>query len=264
MISKKILILGSAVLVSAIMAGCNTVETAKQDGSSHSMPGQISEEEFAKAFDAYIAKNQIAFGGKVMDSVTAFQTEQQKSKTVEKQSKIKDLLPKVSATEHVTGSANPEFVLFEYSDFHCPYCQKFHPTAKEFVTKNTNVQWVFRPLPFKGTPLHEVSECVSKVAGNDAFWKFSEAVFADTSITPENYKDALARLNIQGADTIDACFKSGEMKAPMEKAVTDGVALGIEGTPNSILQNVKTGEIRIIEGAYPLAELEKAMADLKK
>lgn len=260
MISKKNILVGSMIAAAVFMAGCNEKQGENQGNGGEKMA--ITQEDFNAMMNTYMTSNQVAFGQKVMESVEVYQAEQQKTKSAEKAEKMKTL-PKAVATEHVSGSTTPEFIIYEYSDFHCPYCQKFHPTAEEFVAKNPNVQWVFRPLPFKGTPLHEVSECVAKVAGNDAFWKFSKEVFSNTSVTPENYKDALARLNISGVDTIDSCYKSGEMKPMLEKAIKDAMDLGIEGTPNSIIQNVKTGEVKLIEGAYPLEELQKAITELK-
>lgn len=274
MVSKKMaikmgMLATAGIVFSGVLAGCNTISSEKGEKNENPMApsAEISEEAFAKAMDNYLAKNQIAFGGKVVDSVNAFTKEQQKNKSAEKESKMKSV-PNPTAADHIQGAASPEFVLFEYSDYHCPYCQKFYPIGEEFVKKNSNVQLVFRPLPLAhantATPLHEVAECIAKISGNESFWKFTDAVFADTSISGENYGLALTRLNIAGADAIKACYDSGEMKAVIKKSVDDGLAMGIEGTPNNILKNMKTGEIVLLEGAYPLSELEKAMEQLKK
>jgi len=265
-ISKKYALLaGAGVLLVAGLSGCNTLDSV-QEGVGISSP-EISEEAFAKAMDEYFAKNKVAFGGKVVESANAFQAEQAKNKTAEKEAKMK-AVPAVSATDHVRGSTTPEFVLYEYSDYHCPYCQKFYPIGEEFVKNNPNVQLVFRALPLAHAntagPLHEVAECIAKVSGNDAFWKFSDAVFADTSISGENYEIALTKYNITGSAAIKACYDLGEMKENLKKQVEAGLSLGIEGTPNNILQNIKTGEIKLLEGAYPVSELEKAMTELKK
>ncbi len=265
MISKKILLATSALIVAGTLVGCNTIserEEVKAPGDIQESTASISDEAFAKALDAYLEKNKIAFGEKVITAANAFQEEQQKNKSAEKQAKMKNV-PATLPTDHTKGSSSPEFILYEYTDFNCPYCQKFHPIGEEFVKKNPNVQLVFRPLPFKGTPLHEIAECVAKVSGNDAFWKFADAAFSN-AITVENYETALAQYNIAGADSIKTCYTSGEMKASLEKAIKDGMDLGVEGTPNSILKNVKTGEIVLLEGARPLADLEKAMDTLKK
>lgn len=262
MISKKI-ILASLLITGGLVAGCSMVDgTPKSSGGS-----EISEEAFAKAFDDYIAKNEVAFGGKVVNAANAYQTEQQKNAQADKEAKMKSV-PNPTEKDHVKGADSPEFIMFEYSDYHCPYCQKFYPIGEEFVKKNPNVQLVFRALPLAHAntagPLHEIAECIAKNNGNDAFWKFTDAVFADASISADNYMTTLAKYNIAGAESIKACYESGEMKSVVQKSVEDAMAMGIQGTPNNILKNVKTGEIRLLEGAYPLSELEKAMNELKK
>lgn len=86
--------------------------------------------------------------------------------------------------EHIRGNADAPIKLVEYSDFECPFCTRFHNEAKTLVDQyGDQVAWVYRHLPL--TSLHpnavalaEVSECVAEIAGNDAFWEYTDIVFA--------------------------------------------------------------------------------------
>jgi protein-disulfide isomerase len=90
----------------------------------------------------------------------------------------------ISEKDHVRGDRDAQIVLIEYSDFQCPFCSRFHPTAQQVVEEfNGQVMWVYRHFPLDS--IHpvarkaaEASECVAELGGNDAFWNFVDTIFA--------------------------------------------------------------------------------------
>ena len=69
------------------------------------------------------------------------------SKQRESSARAKNVRP-VGKNDHLYGSPSAEITLIEYSDFECPYCKRFHPTAKQLVDKsNGQVNWVYRHFP---------------------------------------------------------------------------------------------------------------------
>lgn len=84
------------------------------------------------------------------------------------------------AGDHMMGSANATVKIIEYSDLECPYCQMFHVTAKRLVSEsNGNVSWVYRHWPIHQNSFQKLvaAECVAKLKGNDAFWKYVDLLF---------------------------------------------------------------------------------------
>jgi protein-disulfide isomerase len=52
-------------------------------------------------------------------------------------------------TDHFRGNAKAKVVMIEYSDYECPYCNKFHPTMIELLKKYPNdIAWVYRHYRF--------------------------------------------------------------------------------------------------------------------
>jgi len=61
--------------------------------------------------------------------------------------KVKNVRP-VSKNDHIYGNPGAAITLVEYSDYECPFCKRFHPTAKKLVDQSDGkVNWVYRHFP---------------------------------------------------------------------------------------------------------------------
>lgn len=95
------------------------------------------------------------------------------------------LLPKITAQDHVRGNRNAQIFLIEYSDFECPYCKSFHPTAMQALEEyGDKIGWAYRHYPLdmihpNARPAAIASECVAELGGDEAFWKFADEIFTD-------------------------------------------------------------------------------------
>ncbi len=252
----------TAVVAETVVAANDTVSV-----------GEISDEAFEKAFAKYLKENPIQFGEQLDEAYGIYQKdlqsqrdEQQKKNEEERAELIKNVRD-ITEADHVEGKRDAQFVLFEYSDYHCPFCRQFNTTTKEFLKNNDDVAVVFRPYPavHKTTaqPLHEVAECIAKESGNDAFWKFTDNLF-ETQFKAKDISAKLSELKIDNSEKIMKCYNDKEFTATVDKSAQEAVSLGIQGTPGSILKNMKTGEVLFINGAQPLEALEAAREQLLK
>ena len=89
-----------------------------------------------------------------------------------------DISP-IDDEDFIKGNQTARYALIEWSDYECPYCGKFQETAIQLVEQNSDVKWVYRQFPLDG--LHPNARaksvaalCVGKIAGNDAFWEYSD------------------------------------------------------------------------------------------
>jgi len=178
----------------------------------------------------------------------------------------------VSGEDHVYGNPDATVSLIEYSDFECPYCKRFHPTAKKLVdASDGRVNWVYRhfPLSFHNPGAQqqaEASECAAELGGNDAFWAYTDAVYERTNSGGSGFpQDQLVPLAVElGLDeqAFRECVESGRYEEKVKQDLAEGVRAGISGTPGNILLNNETGETMMRAGAQPLEELEKAVEEL--
>ncbi len=179
-----------------------------------------------------------------------------------------DAMPAVSDKDHILGSKDADVVLVEYSDYQCPFCQRFHPTMQQIVKEYGNkVAWVFRhyPLPFHpyAQKAAEAGECVAKLGGNDKFWKFTDEAFkrgeaSETNLSVENLVKLAGEVGVDSGK-VKTCIDSGEMASVVKADMDGGSAAGVNGTPGTIMV-AKNGKKDFIPGALPFEQV-KPMLD---
>ena len=179
--------------------------------------------------------------------------------------------PVSAGRDHIRGNPGAPVTLIEYSDFECPFCKRFHPTAKKVVGESKGqVKWVYRHFPLD--QLHPVkarreaaaSECAAELGGNAAFWKFADRFY---ELTPSNNKTDLDTVLPQIAREIGldparfaSCLASGRHDRRIEEDYQNAVASGGRGTPWSIVVS-KSGKTYPLSGAQPYAAV-KQLVDL--
>ena len=172
-------------------------------------------------------------------------------------------MPAVSDDDYIRGDENADIVLVEYSDYECPFCNRFHPTTKQILDEFSNVALVYRHYPLPFHPLAqkaaETAECVGKAGGNEAFWSFTDSLFAAAEATggtlsQKMLDDAVADSGAS-ASQVAACVESGEMTERVTAQSTTGGAAGISGTPGTIIV-VKGEPKELIPGALPFDQVK--------
>ena len=265
--NQKIVNSLKSVQDSAIKAQVEKSVSEYFTNNSELLKNKTTEAEIKAAADAYFSQGNANLGKNIMDSVNAYQAEAKQKEEEAKAEKVKNV-PDIREGDHVLGNKDSDLVLFEYSDYHCPFCKRFHPTTEK-LAKEDNIAVVFRPMPLvhanTATVLHEVAECVADIEGNDAFWKFSAVLFEKgEAVNKDNYSDEFSALNITKTDEIKKCVADGTFKEKVQKSIQEGYSLGVNGTPASILKNIKTGKVQFINGAYPYEAVQEYAKELRK
>lgn len=82
------------------------------------------------------------------------------------------------------GASRPRVVIQEFSDFECPFCSRSVPTMERVLADyGACVQVVWRQRPLSYHPhaalAARASQEVYRQAGDTAFWRFHDLLFAD-------------------------------------------------------------------------------------
>ena len=182
----------------------------------------------------------------------------------------------VDASDHIRGNPNAPVLLVEYSDYDCPFCSQFHETMRRVMTTygtEGNVAWVYRHFPIAGrhpnaSDIAAASECVAELAGEDAFWTFTDLVFDEKPIESRNGQQYLGFTDVTrltefaeraGADPtrFELCSTSGKYDSAIADSVMEAQDAGATGTPYTLI--IAGNEVvGTIPGAYPFENFRGA------
>ncbi len=179
----------------------------------------------------------------------------------------------VSSADHIFGNPNARLKIVEYSDTSCPFCKDFHHTMNRIMEEYGsagNIAWVYRHYPLDkegadGTILHpnanreaQALECADSLGGNEKFWKYTHRLYditpSVTLATPRglDQKELPKIAEYAGLNVSDFnnCLSTGKFKEKVDADFLDGINIGIQSTPSSVI---------VLEKAFPASIKEKLM-----
>jgi protein-disulfide isomerase len=143
------------------------------------------------------------------------------------------------------GDPDAPVTIVEYSDYHCPFCQRHYqetlPRLIENYVDTGRVYYVFKDFPIASLHplayrLHEAALCIGNEAGTEAYWQVHDRFFEDSQFGSQ--VPSLEQLDnaITGALSADypalaGCLESGETSAEVNAGIAEGAQLGVNGTP---------------------------------
>ena len=138
------------------------------------------------------------------------------------------------------GGSSKAMEIVEFSDFECPHCKEAQPTIAKLLQDYPSAHFVYQDFPL--TQIHTEAMkasthgyCVTKAGGNEAFFKFSDALFeSQAGLTPassdQTLKDAEVKAG-QDPAKIAACAATPEAKDAIEASLALGAKVGVNSTP---------------------------------
>ena len=138
------------------------------------------------------------------------------------------------------GGASKALELVEFSDFECPHCKEAQPIVAKLLADYPSAHFVYQDFPLVQIHTEALKAsthgyCVAKAGGNDAFFKFSDALFgAQAGLTPATsdatLKDAETKAG-QDPAKIAACAETAAAKDAIKTSLALGEQVGVNSTP---------------------------------
>jgi|SRR5688572_17613574 len=161
----------------------------------------------------------------------------------------------------VLGRADAPVTIIEFSDYECPFCQRFFATTfpvlkKEYVDTG-KVRYVFRDFPLdrihpQARKAAEAAHCAGE---QGKYWQMHEVLFRNPRALAEPLLAEHAQTAGADARKLTECLGSGRYAAQVARGLTDGAALGVKGTPTFVVGKTTSGDVvqgTAIRGAQPL------------
>lgn len=176
-----------------------------------------------------------------------------------------DLVSEITAEDFIRGDENAPITLIEYADFSCHFCAEYHPTLQKIVADyDGRVRWVYRHLPIFNIEAAIASSCIGKLGGTEAFWNFSDTLFANPDNRNREYYLATALANGLVETEYTTCTKDPAIKSKITTEFNQNrILLGFDATPYTVLID-KNGRKFSFAGALSYENLTSVIDGLDK
>lgn len=159
------------------------------------------------------------------------------------------------------GPENASITMVEFSDFHCPFCQRLEGTLKQVLAAyqgKIRLVWRHFPLPMHAGSdrTHQATECANE---QGKFWLFHDKVFAGfkQNWTESDY-EAVAKSTGVDLGKFKTCMQSQDSKNKVQQDIAKGQSVGVRGTPAVFLNGT------LMTGALPFDKYKTAIDELLK
>lgn len=158
------------------------------------------------------------------------------------------------------GNPDAEVVLFEFSDFQCPYCAQATTEVEAFIEQHeSEVLFVYKHLPLVNIHPDALPAALAAWAAGQQgqFWAFHDALFANQEALGEDlYLDLAEDLGLDLEQ-----FNRDRASEAAQAAIAQDLALAselqLQSTPSFILDDL------LIPGAVPADFFSEALARIK-
>lgn len=152
--------------------------------------------------------------------------------------------------DSVKGSDDAPITMIEFSDYECPFCERFYLQTLPHIQKDYidtgKVKYVFRDYPLSfhlnATKAAEAAECAGE---QKKYWDYHDTLFQhQNALDNKSLKQYALNLGLDTA-AFNQCLDSGAMAGEVQNDFEEGSRLGIRGTPTFFINGTK------VVGAQP-------------
>lgn len=201
----------------------------------------------------------------ILDTLTEYQATQaaarERAERAALEARIASLdLVSAAKDSPARGSAAYKLVLFEFSDFQCPFCARASAGVREFVDAHADeVTLVYKHLPLGDMHPEAINAARAAWAAQQQgrFWEYHDALFAHQGELSEALYLSLATQLKIDRTRFERDRASPAANAAIQRDVLLAQSLGVNGTPFFLLGREP------LAGALPATAFEQALARLK-
>jgi len=188
--------------------------------------------------------------------------------------------------DNALGDPNAPIKIEEFSDFQCPFCERFHKeteplliqyyveTGKALFVYRSMGNWVSQNIGGTSTESQDAALAAYCAGDQNKFWEMHDMLFGNVlgenanSFTDKRLQ-AIAE-KVAGLDTnaFNSCYNSGKFTDRAQQDRQAGLDAGVNGTPGFLLTWIVKGETKtkLISGAQPFntfqVELEAILNEI--
>jgi protein-disulfide isomerase len=167
------------------------------------------------------------------------------------------------------GSKEAPLTIVEFTDYQCPFCQRFHTTSFAELKKNYidtgKVRFYSRDLPLDFHPnAMRAAEAARCASDQGQFWQLRDVMEANPDKLDMNSLMADAADLKMNLDTFRACVESEKYKNAVQTDVMEAMKIGANGTPTFVIGKSTSDGVdgELVVGAQPYPMFDQKLKEL--
>jgi protein-disulfide isomerase len=148
------------------------------------------------------------------------------------------------------GPKDAPIVIVEFSDYQCPYCQRWHDEvyASLMAAYPGKIRFVYRNLPLtsihpQAMPAAEAAMCAGE---QNAYWQYHDKLFENSAaLSSDLYSQLATGLNLD-VTAFEACTTTHKYQSKIQADMDFALGLGVQSTPTFFINGLA------VIGAQPL------------
>ena len=159
------------------------------------------------------------------------------------------------------GSKKAPLTIVEFTDYQCPFCQRFHTTAFPELKKNYidtgKVRFYSRDMPLDFHPdAMRAAEAARCASDQGQFWQLRDVMGANPNkLDMDSLVADVTNLKMD-VKAFRACVESEKYKSAVQTDVMEAMKIGANGTPTFVVgkstPNGVDGELMVGAQPYPM------------
>jgi len=155
------------------------------------------------------------------------------------------------------GSSNPKVTIVEFSDFACPLSKSSFSKLREISLTEKDVKIIYRDYPVISEYSANLSLAARCAGEQGFFWLMHDKLFLNQGVKEESEIIEMAKQIGVNTARFEVCYNNRKYWSQIQKDLTDGEELNIQGTPTLFFNGQK------LEGDAPLETLKQIIKQLK-
>jgi protein-disulfide isomerase len=171
----------------------------------------------------------------------------------------------------VEGNSNAPVTMIEFSDFQCPFCERFYSQTLSQVAQNYidsgKVKLVFKNMPLENLHPNARAAALASECANEQgkFWEYHNKLFGGqaswailSSVNASNtFKQYASQIGLD-TNNFNSCVDSSKYSDKVNKDSKDGATYGVTGTPTFFIGSDKKGYTELV-GAQPFSTFQQKL-----
>jgi protein-disulfide isomerase len=165
--------------------------------------------------------------------------------------------------EFSLGKSDAPVVMMEYTDYQCPFCNRFYtgafPELKKQYIETGKMRFITRDFPLEFHPHALKAAQASHCAGEQGkFWEMKDALMTNSARLSPEVIVSLAKEQGVEMDKFNVCMGTGRYLADIAEEQSAAKAAGIGGTPSFIIGRVSGDYLDgyLVVGAQPFQNFD--------